>query len=187
MQINNNDGRAYKLVPIGSMDRSEWAARYAKWVNNEEVTKFLYQGTIPTSRIKCEALYDLWTNDNHAVFNIVYNEQAIGVVGVYNIYWPSRVGEFRILIGDKYHWGKGVGKAALEVMNEVAFERLNLYKFWLGFNASHKRAEGAYSKSGFQKECVIKRHHFKNGVYNDLVRMAMWPEDYEAWKNSKQD
>lgn len=186
MQIKRGD-KIYKLVPIGSANREMWASRYKSWVNDEEVTKFLYQGTIPTNQTKCEALYDLWTGENHVVFDIVWNGCSIGVVGIFEIYWPSRVGEFRILIGDKHHWGNGVGKSALELMSQVAFERLNLYKFWLGFNANHKRAEGAYTKSGFQKECVIKRHHFKNGVYNDLVRMAMWPEDYEAWKNSKQD
>ena len=70
-------------------------------------------------------------------------------------------------------------------MNDIAFERLGLHKFWLGFNANHKRAEGAYTKAGFQRECVIKRHHYKNGVYNDIVRLCMFQEDYEKWKESK--
>lgn len=184
-----NDFEHYELNPIGSYDRDTWSSIYTSWINDEEVTKFLYQGTIPTSVEKCKNLYDTLTNENNVIFNIHTNWglDVIGIVGIFDIYWPSRVGEFRILIGDKEYWNRGLGKLCLEEMSHIAFERLNLHKFWLGFNGNHKRAEGAYSKSGFQHECVIKSHHYKNGAYNDLVRMCMFREDYETWKRSKQD
>lgn len=187
MRINAKHGQ-YTLHPIGSTSRDAWAARYARWVNDEEVTKFLYQGTIPISIEQCKQLYDMLTNDKHVVFDIYDNDKnSVGIVGIHEIYWPSKVGEFRILIGDKSHWGGGLGKACLEQMNHVAFDRLNLHKFWLGFNANHKRAEKAYATSGFQHEAILKKHHYKNGVYNDIVRMCMFREDYDAWVKSLQD
>lgn len=187
MKITAKDNSFYTLTPIGSSDRDIWATRYAAWINDEEVTEYLYQGTVPTSIEKCKTLYDVFTNENNVVFNIFLHTELVGIVGIFDIYWPSKVGEFRMLLGETHHWGKGLGQVCLEKMNEIAFERLGLYKFWLGFNGNHKRAKGAYAKSGFQHECVIKRHHFKNGTYNDLVRMCMFKEDYEAWKKSKQD
>lgn len=175
----------FEIRPIGSMDRDVWAANYARWVNDPEVTEYLYQGTIPTSIEKCKTLYDTLTNDSHVVFNIMSKTsegfyQHVGIVGVFEVYWPSRVGEFRILLGDKNYWGMGIGKAALEEMKKVAFNRLGLHKFWLGFNADHKRAEGAYTKAGFQHECVLKQHHYKNGKYHDLVRLCMFKDDYDG-------
>ena len=180
--------RTYNLEPIGSMCRETWAKIYSGCVNDSEVKQFLYQGTIPTSIEHCKKLYDTLTNEKNVVFNIFCPGLAnvhVGIVGIFDIYWPSRVGEFRILIGDKHHWGDGVGYFGLELMNDIVFERLGLHKFWLGFNANHKRAEGAYTKAGFQRECVIKRHHYKNGVYNDIVRLCMFQEDYKKWKESK--
>ena len=196
-----------RLIAIGSMPREAWARRYARWVNDPEVTKFLYQGTTTTSIEECEKLYDTLTNSNNVVYNIMiapkknvkeeddkaesleYSDPSIGglwvgIVGIFDIYWPSKVGEFRILIGNKTAWSRGIGKLCLNEMNRVAFDRLGLHKFWLGFNGNHKGAEKAYSKSGFQHECIIKQHHYKNGVYNDLVRMCMFRPDYEKWRKT---
>jgi len=180
--------KSYSVNPIGSMDRQIWACNYAKWINDEKVTKYLYQGTIPTSVEKCKELYDVLTNENNIVFNIFsnHNPKHLGIVGVFDIYWPSRIGEFRVLIGNRKYWGQGIGSATLEMMNNIAFERLGLHKFWLGYNADHKRAEGAYSRAGFQHECILKQHHYKNGKYHDLVRLCMFREDYDKWKKSKQ-
>lgn len=183
--INNE----FVLEPLGGFSRDSWAVTYTRWVNDPEVTEYLYQGTIPASIEGCKKLFDTWTNENNVVFVIKdpKTSKQHGIVGVFDIYWPSRVGEFRILIGDKDAWGLGIGKHALGAMKSVAFDRLGLYKFWLGFNADHKRAERAYTKAGFQRECVLKRHHYKNGKYHDLVRLCMFEEDYQEWKKSKQD
>lgn len=183
----------YMLRPIAVCPRDVWASRYARWTNDPEVTKYLYQGTIPASIEKCKKLYDVLTNDSNVVYDIINKtpqgdiDYTVGIVGVFEIYWPSRVGEFRILLGDMSHWGKGLGRACLEEMNHLAFDTLGLHKFWLGVNNDHKRAIGAYSKSGFKEECILEKHHYKNGAYSDLLRMRMFREDYEAWVKSKQD
>ncbi len=180
------------LVPVISWDESAFADYYLNWANDEEVTEHLYQGSFPVSRQEAVDVYNSFKNHNNIVFYMVDNNNdgtrtTIGTVGLYDIYWPSRTGEFRIMIGNKKYWNRGIGRKCLERMMELAFERYNFHKFWLGFNANNKRAEKSYSKSGLKHECTLKDHHYKNGTYNDIVvRMYMLEDDYRAWRNSKQ-
>jgi diamine N-acetyltransferase len=179
-----------KLIPIISWKDSTFADLYVDWANDSEVTEHLYQGSFPISYKEALDLYDSFKNHNNVVFYIVVHDRnsdkTVGTVGLYDIHWPSRIGEFRVMIGRKHYWGKGIGRICLEKMMKLAFEQYNFHKFWLGFNANNKRAENSYSKSGLKHECTLKEHHYKNGVYNDIVRMYMLENDYRVWRDSKQ-
>lgn len=184
----------YKLLPLKLVTSESFAKSYTEWANDEEVMKFLYQGTFPVEPAEVTPIYDAYTDHNkNLVFMILkrypgsLREEPIGVVGIHDIHWISGVGEFRILIGDQNSWGKGLGKRFLEEMMVLAFEKYNFHKLWLGYNGSHRRAEGAYTKSGFKHEATLKQHHYKNGQYNDIVRMAMFRDDYQAWKASQEE
>jgi len=184
----------YTIKPLKMLKEEYFQNYYVDWVNDPEVTKYLYQGTFPIEPNDASPIYyayidhhrNLVFSIHHTNHNMAKSEGIIGLVGIHNIDWISKVGEFRILIGKEDHWGRGLGKRFLEEMMELAFERYNFHKLWLGYNASHIRAEGAYTKSGFKHEAVLEKHHFKNGQYNDLVRMSMFREDYEAWKAQKE-
>lgn len=180
----------FYLRPLKMVLKDYFKDQYATWANNAEVTKYLYQGTFPVEPDDTGPVYDSYIDHSRNLVFAIYRKlelstsspQMVGLVGIHEIDWISGVGEFRILIGEQRHWGKGLGKTFLEEMMEQAFEKYNFHKLWLGYNAGHQRAEGAYTKSGFKKEAVLQKHHFKNGQYNDLVRMCMFRDDYWAWK-----
>ena len=52
-------------------------------------------------------------------------------------------------------------------------------RIWLGVNAANERAVRAYEKAGFVKEGLLRQEQFRNGRYDDVVRMAVLRDEYK--------
>jgi len=170
-EISIGDLRYY----IGALDET-FDDLYCKWANDPEVTYFLFQGTYPV--VKSDAI-EIRHQHNCVIYGIYCDKVLIGTCGIYDINWINRAGEFRILIGEKTHWHKGIAKYCLTYVTAMAFDRFNLHKLCLGYNAAHEAAARAYAKSAFKVEYTIKEAHYKNGRYYDLVHMSLFKRDYQ--------
>lgn len=165
-------------VGVSALDRDAFIKNYPKWINDDEVTQYMFQGTFPTNWDDAQCLYDQFQTETNVIFGIYVARMLVGTCGIYDIHWPSRIGEFRILIGDKSLWNKGIGFKCLNYMTKLAFERYNLYKLWLGYRADNIKAAQSYVKSNFKHECTIKHGHYRNGKYCDLERMCIFRDEY---------
>lgn len=102
----------------------------------------------------------------------------VGAVYLLEIDWLHRNAEFGILIGDESAQGKGAGEFATRGMLQHAFLDLNLHRVSLVALASNERALRLYRKIGFVNEGISREALFKNGVYVDIVHMAILVAEY---------
>lgn len=176
----------FDLIPISIESAEYFAELYLSWIRDPETTTHLYQGTFPPTKEDASGIYTSFINKNNFVYYIWPKgvENPVGIEGIHDIYWPSRNGECRTLIGDKNYWNRGYAKKCLALMTEFAFENLNFYKFWYGYNQDHPKIKHAYRNNGFTEECVIQQHFYKNGKYSNLVRMRMFRNEYDEWRKS---
>lgn len=154
----------------------------ARWMNDGEVTHYLFMGDRPAhSRLLEEQWEKDVRNPNEISLAMVDQKSGkrIGWCGLYGIQWISRTAEFRVFIGAKSFWNKGVGKEAARLLLRYGFEKLNLNKIWLGVNAEHLGAYHSYLKAGFVREGVLRQEIFRNNRYYDAVRMSVLRSEYE--------
>lgn len=160
-----------------------------RWVNDREVTKFLSRGTFPGNLEAFQEEFAGLKNsktDLQLAICLKENSQYIGVTGLHSLNWVARHAEFRILIGEKEHWGKGIGTEALQLMSAYGFEILNMNKVWLGVNISNQKAYQSYLKGGFHEEGRLRQEVYRNGQYYDVIRMSILRDEYEKKKESWQ-
>lgn len=106
--------------------------------------------------------------------------KVIGCVYLLNIDWTSRCADFGIMIGEKDNQGKGAGTFAVKAILDHAFFNLNLHRIQLEVLEHNERAIQLYHKFGFQKEGVKREALFKNGVYVNLIAMAVLRKEYHS-------
>ncbi len=158
---------------------------FVGWINDSEVTHYMFMGLVPAQlELLEEQRAQEMRSKNDVVFSIVNkkNDQLIGSAGLYQMNWVSRSAEYRIIIGGKGMRGKGIGQEVTRLLLRYAFEKLNLNKVWLGYNADNPAAAGSYKGAGFVKEGVLRQEIYRNGLYYDAVRMSVLRKEYEKKK-----
>ena len=155
------------------------------WINDHEVTRLLYTGGRPASLTLLEEEWAKTQRDADAVVFAVCEHGGqlfLGTTGLYGINWTMRSAEFRIFLGEKQCWNRGIGTECTKLMVTYAFETLNLNRVWLGVNAEHAGAVRAYEKAGFVREGVLRQEQYRNFRYYDVVRMGLLRSDYEQMR-----
>ena len=161
-----------------------------QWLNDKEVTRYLFMGAIPNKEEGMEAWFeDMRKNNKDILFMIIDKEKdvEIGFCGFHEIRDVHRSAEYRIFVCEKNYWGKGYGVEGTKLMLRYGFELLNLNRVWLGVNADHERAVNSYRKCGFIEEGVLRQEIYRNSKFHDAIRMGILREEYYKKYKKKWD
>jgi RimJ/RimL family protein N-acetyltransferase len=164
-----------KEIGLIGIDKEDFVRNIYAWSNDDEVTHLMYTGVWPGNYENLEKTYDELTKGNNIIFAIVdkNSEKTIGFCGLYDIQWQPRFAEYRIIIGDRKFWGRGIGTLAAKFIIKYAFERINLNKVHLGVNIENKAAIRSYEKAGFKHEGIARQEIYRNGRYYDAYKMSV--------------
>lgn len=154
--------------------------KYVGWLNDPVVNKYL------DSRGE-QTLDSIKEFINYQIINKIYIwaiidkslDIHIGNIKIDPINNVHKYGEYGILIGDKDYWGKGFAKEASEAVLNYFFEKNNyLRKINLGVIKNNTDALNLYYKLGFKQEGCLNRHVIYDGIEEDVIRMAIFREDF---------
>lgn len=152
------------------------ASTLTRWINNDDVTHLMFTGNKPVTYETASEM--LRSKDDEVLFSIWAADNFIGTVGLYSIHPIARSAEFRIFIGDKEYWGRGIGTECTQMVLDYGFSRLNLNMIWLGVNIENKAAIRVYEKSGFVYEGQLRQVQYRNGRYYDVLRFSVLREEW---------
>lgn len=164
--------------------RKEDLSYMRKWVNEYEITKylsnvFLYPHSITDTENFLEFMLKGSPNTRGFVIAHKGTQEYIGQLDLLKIDWPNRNASIGITIGTKENLGKGYGTEAIQILQEFAFNRLNLNKLELEVMDYNQRAISCYKKCGFIEEGRIRESHFINGKYTDRIFMGVLKREWE--------
>lgn len=146
-----------------------------RWRNSDAVrTNFIYQKLF--TRQSHEQWVETMVNTGKVVQMIICmceNDLPVGSVYIRDIDVVHNKGEYGIFIGESSARGHGVGTAAAKLMVRYAFEELKLHRLFLRVFADNAQAMGSYEKAGFLKEAYLKDDVCIDGIYRDIVLMAI--------------
>lgn len=176
------EGKRVYLRPIEKEDIS----LLLQWLNHPETRRYLSQLFPLTEFAELEWVQNLHKKQNeNVVLGIVRvrDSKLIGVVGLHHIDWKDRRAVTGAVIGDQRFRGKGYGTEAKMLLLHYAFFTLNLRKISSTVLSFNTRSQAYNKKCGYKVEGVLHQHIYKDGVYYDEVRMAVFKEDWiPIWK-----
>ena len=85
-----------------------------------------------------------------------------------------------ILLGEKDHWGKGLGTEAMELLLTVVFDHLAYHRADLFTTPENERAVKSFRKVGFREVGREREVLFFDGKYHDSTVMELLRSEWEA-------
>lgn len=164
--------------------RQEDFAYMRKWVNDYEITKylsdlFIYPQSVKDTESFLNSMIEGRPNMKGFVIAHKDTEEYIGQLDLAKIDWPSRVATIGVVIGTKENLGKGYGTEAIKLLQEFAFNKLNLNKLELQVRAFNERAISCYKKCGFIEEGRIRENFYVDGKYTDTIHMGLLKTEWD--------
>jgi len=80
--------------------------------------------------------------------------------------------------------GQGYGHETMKLLKAWAFEDLHFHRAWLDCKPYNRRALHLYESEGMVLEGRFRETIVTNGVYEDLVVLALLAREYEAMKQA---
>lgn len=153
------------------------------WVNDAEITKylsnvFLYPHTLTQTESFLQS--NLEGRGDYKGFIIAHKdtEEYIGQLDLIKIDWVNRKALIGIVIGNKEYQSNGYGAEAIGLLQDFAFNKLNLHKLELEVRAFNERAIKCYKKCGFVEEGRIRENFYADGKYTDTLYMGVLKDEY---------
>ena len=144
------------------------------WRNQKEVQKnFIYQETFTREG------HENWMRTMVAAGKVAQmiicglDGHPLGSVYLRDIDPVHRKAEYGIFIGEGAARGKGIGTAAAKLMICYGFKELKLHKIFLRALSDNGRALRSYEKAGFVREAYLKEDVRIDGIYRDVILMAV--------------
>jgi RimJ/RimL family protein N-acetyltransferase len=167
------EGALVRLRPIEESD--------LPWINREfwnpRVTRFLLM-TWPEPVGGTRAWWEAARADPSMLALTIETPAGdpVGICALENIRERSRTAELGIWIAEG-HWGRGLGTDAVRTLCRFGFREMNLQRIELRVFETNPRGQRAYQKAGFREEGRLRRGHFVDGRYVDVVVMGLLAEE----------
>jgi|SRR5690554_1956508 len=166
------------FVPMDFTNLNDCAI-LAKWFNDPSINYLIspnfYQG--PLSYISPEFISqtNLYTKYKKYAFFIVYNKIIVGDINIidnpdflikknYKSCWLG------ITIGEKEYQGLGIGKKAMDFIEEYAKD-LGYDRIELGVFSFNSKAINFYKKMGYKEIGIIPHFTYYNNKWHDDIRL----------------
>jgi RimJ/RimL family protein N-acetyltransferase len=172
----NIDGETCRLRP----PRMDEAATMLSWLQDQAVTATL-KVLLPPSLEGEEAFLKRMGASPDDVFWAIEREGAIiGVSAINGISWKDRHGNTGTLIGDRRHWGKGVGRESMRLRTRFAFTQLPLHKLCSAYQEGNEASRRAQLAAGYSEVGRRRQQIWRDGKWHDLILTEVLREEWAA-------
>src|SRR5262245_17917224 len=122
-----------------------------------------------------ESIRELLTKNVDGIHNLVavIDGEIVGTIALHTSSRPrvNHKGEIGMMVRDDWQ-GKGVGKAMMQAVVDLADKWLNLSRIELTVFTDNEPAIALYRRFGFEIEGTLRKHSFRDGEFVDAYAMA---------------
>jgi len=168
-------------IALRALCEEDLAGNWYGWFNDPEVTSLQNKGIWPNTPERQRAYFDAQQEDgDQLTLAIDANGVHVGNVTLKQIDWVHRTAEIGIVIGEKRHWGTGIGREATRLMTRHALLTLNLNKIVARVFAGNDRALKTLTRIGYRVEGEQVEQFYKNGRFHNVVLVGITASHWKA-------
>ena len=162
----------------------EDAERLFLWRREREVDRWMYQAAPTDYDLHLAWLNDMLGNPDKAGWIIEENGRPCGFLMLNGLADTQQRAQWGWFIGEADARGRGAGRAAQALGLDRAFFDFGLQKVWSEVLADNEAALKAQAAAGFRREGYLRRHGFKEGVFRDVILLAILVEEWKERRDA---
>lgn len=156
---------------------------YPSWFEDQEVCRYNAHGKFFKTKAYFREYLNGLNREDRVVWAICHvTDGHIGNVSLQEISMINRTAEFAIILGDKRHWGKGVGLLAARKLFEHGFNKLNLERICCGTASTNEGMKKLALAMGMLLEGTRRKHLFLEGFRVDVLEYGILRAEFEKCK-----
>lgn len=167
----------YYVRPLAQMDLD---GDYPFWFEEQDICRFNSHGKFFKTREYFQAYFQELNKEDKVVWAICNKEDGhIGNISLQEISFINRTAEFAIILGNKKHWGKGVGLLAGNKLILHGFDKLNLKRIYCATAATNEGMIRLAQGLGMLHEGTRRQHFFLDGCRVDMLEYGLLRSEYK--------
>ena len=152
---------------------------YPGWFEDQEVCRYNSHGKFFKTKEYFQEYVAALDKEEQVVWAICHVKDGhIGNISLQQISSINRTAEFAVILGDKRHWGRGVGLLASHALVRHGFEKLNLERIYCGTAATNEGMKKLAVAIGMSHEGTRRRHLFLEGSWVDVLEYGILREEF---------
>lgn len=152
--------------------------RLYRWRSEPEVERWMSDAAF-ASREEHDRWFDGMLNDpSNRGWMICRDNRPAGLLTLTGLTHPHKHAQWNWFVGEASLRGHGVGRATQALGLDRAFGELHLAKVWAEILAENDAALRSAAAVGFRREGYLRQHALKNGVFRDVVLVAMLRDEW---------
>lgn len=153
---------------------------YPSWFEDQEVCRYNSHGKFFKTRSSFIEYINELNRQDRVVWAICHIEDGhIGNASLQDISVINRTAEFAILLGDKRHWGKGLGLLVGKKLLEHGFNKLNLERVYCGTAETNDGMIKLAVALGMVLEGTRRQHLYLEGSRVDVLEYGILRVEFE--------
>lgn len=110
---------------------------------------------------------------------IIKDDEVVGQIKLSRIRWYNRKAEISLAVKKNYQ-KNGIGREALSLILNYAFNKMNLHRVEAEVIENNKPSLNLIKKFHFIEEGRLREAKYSNGKYWDILRYGLLKEEYRA-------
>jgi UDP-4-amino-4,6-dideoxy-N-acetyl-beta-L-altrosamine N-acetyltransferase len=156
-----------------------------RWRMEPDVTRYMY--TDPQLTIQDQQCWfdRISVSDRDRLWIIELDSgRPVGLLTLSDIDQANRRCAWAYYLGDPDTRGRGLAKTLECNIYDYVFDRLGFHRLWCEVLSSNARVVALHERFGSRVEGVLRQHILKNGVYLDVVRLAILRPEWLATRTA---
>ena len=168
------------LRPLTEVDAT---ARYAAWLNDPDVNRYLETRHGQQTVESCKRFIDDCNRDScshlFGVF-LLENDAHVGNAKIGSVNPYHQRGQVSLFIGEKSQWGKGLGREVVTALTRYGFEVLKLQRLEAGCYSQNKQSLRLFQSVGYIVEGRFRDHFELDGDRMDSIWLGILSGEFKT-------
>lgn len=171
-------GESYFVRPL---EEADLLGSYPTWFQDQEVCRYNSHGKFCHPIEYYRDYVAASAQERRIVWAVCHKQDGhVGNVSLQDISAVNRTAEFAILLGDKRHWGQGLGLLAGRVLLHHGFSKIDLYRIYCSTASTNIGMRKLAEKLGMTHEGTRRGHIFLEGARVDVVDFGIQRDEFTS-------